>query len=106
MTSSYRQKLIDDNLWDEESGIYVNRVPNGDFYRRMSPTLFYSMQTAGPSDDRVDTMMKKWMLNPDQFCITPDGDFKGNTDKCYWGLPSIAASDPAFPELGYWRGYG
>jgi hypothetical protein len=24
---------------------------------------------------------------------------------CYWGLPSISADDPAFPKLGYWRGY-
>ena len=33
------------------------------------------------------------------------GDFAGNKDTCYWGLPSIEASDPAFPPLGYWRGY-
>jgi len=25
--------------------------------------------------------------------------------RCYWGLPSISADDPAFPPLGYWRGY-
>ena len=25
--------------------------------------------------------------------------------QCYWGLPSISASDPAFPPLGYWRGF-
>ena len=30
---------------------------------------------------------------------------KGNADSCYWGLPSIQASDPAYPPLGYWRGY-
>ena len=23
----------------------------------------------------------------------------------YWGLPSIQHADPAFPALGYWRGY-
>jgi hypothetical protein len=26
-------------------------------------------------------------------------------DECFWGLPSISADDPAFPPLGYWRGY-
>ena len=30
---------------------------------------------------------------------------KGNQESCYWGLPSIEASDPAFQKLGYWRGY-
>jgi hypothetical protein len=32
-------------------------------------------------------------------------DFAGNADECYWGLPSIQRGDPAFPPLGYWRGY-
>ena len=38
-------------------------------------------------------------------CISPAGDFGGNADDCYWGLPSIERADPAFPPLGYWRGY-
>ena len=33
------------------------------------------------------------------------GDFAGNADTCYWGLPSINAADPAYPPLGYWRGF-
>merc|ERR1712187_139277 len=49
--------------------------------------------------------MKKWMLNSSRFCISPNGDFAGNSETCYWGLPSISADDPAFPPLGYWRGY-
>jgi len=97
--------LIEENLWDEESGIYVNKVPDGPFYRRIAPTSFYAMQTSGPSDKRVDTMMTEWMMNPRHFCVSPAGDFAGNSDKCWWGLPSIQASDAAFPSLGYWRGY-
>jgi hypothetical protein len=27
----------------------------------------------------------------------------GVTDECFWGLPSIAADDPAFAAGGYWR---
>ncbi len=78
-------------------------------------------------------MMRDWLMNPAHFCISPNGDFANNTDDCYWGLPSIEASDPvllpfypfptlsillthsilrifvyylqAFPALGYWRGY-
>ena len=34
-----------------------------------------------------------------------EGDFKGNTPRCYWGLPSISADDAAFPKQGYWRGF-
>ena len=32
--------------WDEASGAYVNRFPNGSFYRRLSPTTFYPMLAA------------------------------------------------------------
>ena len=50
-------------------------------------------------------MMEQWLHSPEHFCISPNGDFAGNKDTCYWGLPSIQAADPAYPPLGYWRGY-
>ena len=50
-------------------------------------------------------MIEQWLFNKDRFCIAQEGDFSGLNDTCYWGLPSIQASDPAFPPLGYWRGY-
>ena len=50
-------------------------------------------------------MVSEWLLSPDHFCISPAGDFAGNADECYWGLPSIERSDAAYPPLGYWRGY-
>ena len=78
---------------------------NNTFYRRVSPTSFYALQTGGPSDARADTMVRTWLLSPEHFCVAPDGDFAGNSPDCWWGLPSIARSDAAFPKLGYWRGY-
>ena len=50
-------------------------------------------------------MAESWLTNKSRFCVAPNGDYQGNDDTCYWGLPSIEASDPAFPALGYWRGY-
>ena len=49
--------------------------------------------------------MRGWLMNSSRFCVAPHGDFAGNRDDCYWGLPSIAADDPAYPPLGYWRGF-
>lgn len=102
--AAMRQKLSEE-LWDQESGAFVNKFPNNTFYRRVSPTSFYPLLTGGPTAEQADTMMTRWLMNRTRFCITPNGDFAGNTDTCYWGLPSISADDAAFPPLGYWRGY-
>ena len=57
------------------------------------------------TDEQAAAMVSNWLLSPDHFCIAPEGDMAGNSDSCWWGLPSIEASDPAYPPLGYWRGY-
>lgn len=97
--------LIEAHLWDEQSGAFVNRIPDGSFVRRVSPTSFYPLQTGAPADDRARRMALGWLLNSSRFCLSPNGDFAGNSDSCYWGLPSISADDDAYPALGYWRGY-
>ena len=100
---------ISANLWNEELGIFVNRFSsdhnNGTFYEHISPTSFYALQAKAATDAQAATMAEKWLMNSSRFCIAENGDFKGNKDTCYWGLPSIEASDPAYPPLGYWRGY-
>ena len=100
---------ISDNLWDEDLGIFVNRFSadhnNGSFYEHVSPTSFYALQAHAATDDQAARMAENWMLNSSRFCVAPNGDYAGNRDTCYWGLPSIEASDPAYPPLGYWRGY-
>lgn len=83
----------------------MNKFVNGSFYRRISPTSFYALQTSAPNDTQATAMIEQWLFNKDRFCIAEDGDFSGLDDTCYWGLPSIQASDPAYPPLGYWRGY-
>jgi hypothetical protein len=86
-------------------GIYVNKMPDGRWNRRVSPTSFYALQTNSSSSERVGRLMSEWLLSKQHFCISRSGDFSGNDDACYYGLPSIDRSDPAFPKLGYWRGY-
>eukprot|EP01043_Picozoa_sp_COSAG02_P045531 COSAG02_NODE_4174_length_5669_cov_16.261580_4_plen_215_part_00 len=75
------------------------------WYNRISPTNFYPMQTGIATDEQAITMVERWLTPKDRFCIAVDGDSKGNDPGCHWGLPSISASDPAFPPLGYWRGF-
>ena len=96
---------IRDYLWDESSRTFVNRFANGSFYRRVSPTSFYALFAKAATDSQAEAMVQDWLLSPERFCVAPAGDFAGNKDTCYWGLPSISADDPAYPPLGYWRGY-
>lgn len=100
------RELVGAHLWDETRQVFANRFPlNDSLSERISPTSFYAMFSRAPSDNQAAEMVERWLLNPNRFCVAPEGDFEGNSDACHWGLPSISADDPAFPKLGYWRGY-
>ena len=103
--ASHFRSLIAQHLWDQESGAFVNRLRSGEFYRRVSPTSFYALGAGAATDAQAEAFVKGWLLNSSRFGITIDGDFAGNSDQNFWGLPSISADDPSFPKLGYWRGF-
>ncbi len=79
-------------LWDPQSGIFLHKdLHTGEFGHRLSPTNFYPMLAKGATPGQADEMIRKHLLNPDEF----------------WGervLPAIARNDPAFNDQEYWRG--
>eukprot|EP01052_Picozoa_sp_SAG31_P000967 SAG31_NODE_30_length_32545_cov_9.378999_30_plen_802_part_00 len=105
--AGHLRSLIGQHLWDEELGIYANKFSrNGSFYRRISPTSFFPLLANAATDEQAQTIVNNWLHSPGRFCIAYDGDFANNSDNCYWGLPSIVASDPAYDwtKSGPWRG--
>lgn len=108
-------------LWDPSNngGIFTNKFagqlhgtcpPNllpckDGFYQRISPTSFYAMLGGIATDEQATAMVTNWLLSKDHFSISKTGDSVGNDDSCWNGLPSIARSDPAFLQNGYWRGH-
>lgn len=85
------KKRINDHLWNEEEGIYLNRHWNGDFSLRLSPTNFYPLLARIPSPEQAERMINEHLMNPEEF----------------WGefvLPSISRNDKAFKHNNYWRG--
>jgi hypothetical protein len=120
------QTLIQQHHWNEDIGILANKFSakyictcqcnasgivtgtncssedccNDGWYNRISPTSFYPMQSHIATDAQATTMMERWLMNKNRFCIASEGDSAGNSAGCYWGLPSISASDSAFPPLG------
>lgn len=87
-----RSKAGLEELWDEESGCYVNRrTDTGEFYRRLSPTNFYALLSDKVSPVRVERMVREHFFNPAEFY----GEYM---------LPSISRSDPGYKDQNYWRG--
>lgn len=86
-----RFKKLTSTLWNEEQGIYLNKLlaTNG-LSDRLSPTLFYPMIAEIPSAEQSQTMITKHLRSPDEF----GGRYI---------IPSIARNDPSYDNI-YWRG--
>ena len=84
-------RRINEQLWDEAHGLYCNRHWDGRFSNRWSPTSFFPLIAGVAPRDRAERMVREHLLNEREF----------------WGryvIPSIARSDPAYPDNDYWRG--
>ena len=89
-SARYRAKLA--TLWDESSGVFLNKdLHTGQFSPRLSPTNFYPLFAKAATPAQADIMIKKHLLNPQEFW----GE---------WVIPAIARNDPAFGDQQYWRG--
>jgi hypothetical protein len=89
-SARYRARLA--TLWDEKSGIFLNRdLHTGQPSPRLSPTNFYPLIARAATPDQARIMIEKHLMNPDEFW----GDYV---------IPSIARNDPAFHDQQYWRG--
>ena len=85
------QGTINSTLWDEDTGIYLNRYWDGRYNYRLSPTNFYPLIAGIASERQAERIVNEHLLN----------------DKEFWGeyvIPSIAKNDEAFKDNDYWRG--
>jgi len=86
----YRASLA--TLWSEPDGIFLNKdLHTGQLSHRLSPTNFYPLLARAATPAQAQTMIKKHLLNPDEFWGQ-------------WIIPSIARNDPAYKDQDYWRG--
>ncbi|MCL2513284.1 MAG: hypothetical protein FWF08_05220 [Oscillospiraceae bacterium] len=84
-------RLINEELWDEKTGCYMNRHWTGEFDPCLSLTHFYPLTAGIVQPERMDRLVNGHLLNPDEF----------------WGeyvIPNVSRSDPAFNDQDYWRG--
>lgn len=84
------RKTVNEKLWSEEEGIYLNRHWNGSFSRRLSPESFYPL-AAGLADKEKAKRMMAILLDMKKFW----GDYP---------LPTVSRDDPAFAASAPGRG--
>lgn len=82
---------INELLWSEQHGAYLNRTWDGRFSDVLTPMIFYPLMAGIPSEAQAERLVNEHLLSPDEF----------------WGdcvIPSVARNHPAFPDNDYWRG--
>jgi putative isomerase len=83
--------LIRDRLWDDERGVFANRLWGGPFARSLAPTSFYPMTAGVATPEQAERMVREHLLDPARF----GGD---------WPVAGTPHDDPAAAENVYWRG--
>jgi len=86
---------INEQLWNEELGIYCSRMwgaegKSGAFLTRLTPMNFYPLTCGAPDAERAKRVLKV-MTDPKKFW----GE---------WILPTLAYDDPLFAKQDYWNG--
>ncbi len=85
-------KTILSTLWDEKSGIFLNkRTDTDEKSSRISPTNFYPMLAKACTQKQAERMIKEHYFNKNEFYGV-------------YVLPSISRNDPGFKDNNYWRG--
>ncbi len=95
-----------EKLWDPVQGAFLDLyVATGVFSTRLTPTIFYPLLGGAASEAQARALLAH-LYNKSEFCVSaaPSAD---NPERCFWGLPSVSAADPAFMQPQgyiYWRG--
>jgi putative isomerase len=89
--SQEHKERIRERLWDEERGIFANRLWSGKFTDSVAPTSFYPMLCGAATPEQAATLVERHLLD--------ENGFWGP-----WPVPACSRSDPAFQDNVYWRG--
>ena len=95
-------RLFDDGPQQSFMDLYVN---SGRFSTHLSPTSLYPLMAGAATAPQVRAMVGH-LTNASELCVS--ANYESNPETCYWGLPSISASDPSYMQpldYVYWRGY-
>jgi len=84
-----RQK-IRTGLWDDQRGMFVNRLRSGAFVRSVGPTSFYPLVAGVPTQEQATRLVAH---------LDDSSTFAGP-----FVIPGTSRDDPAAADNTYWRG--
>lgn len=94
-------------MWDPAQGSFADvYVQSGQFSAVKTPNIFYPLFAHAATEAQVESMVNRYLLNASHFCVS-ESFATTNPSTCYWGLPSVSASDKTYmqpPSFIYWRG--
>lgn len=83
---------IQQYLWNDDLGIYLDRREDGGWHERLTIASFWPLLAGLPTDEQARTLIAGHLKNPREFAPP-------------YLFPTLAASDPDFDPTGhYWRG--
>jgi glycogen debranching enzyme len=83
--------LVNDRLWDDQRGAWLNRHWSGEVDPVIAPMLFLPITAGIAPPDRAARFIDEHLLN----------------EKELWGeyvIPTVSRSEPSFADQDYWRG--
>ena len=97
------KQRINETLWNDELGIYLNRYINGGWCKHKSPTSFYPMLAGCPTEEMLKRLVEH-LINENEFW----GEYVIVTlskDDPDYGIPSTYGHpETEYPPYSYWRG--
>jgi len=85
------KQRIATHLWDDERGVFANRLLTGEFVQSLAPTSFYPLAAGIGDEQQRRSLIDNYLNNDKKFAGT-------------YCLPSCTRDDPAYNDNVYWRG--
>lgn len=84
------KRLIRQELWHEESGMFLDRLPDGEWITVKTPATYWTMMTGVATKAQAERMVA-YLRDAKVFATA-------------WPIPCVAANEKTYAPNDYWRG--
>jgi putative isomerase len=92
MRADHTKKRVQDNLWSEKLGVYLDRLPKTkELVETITPVTFWAMLAGIATQEQAQRMVAETLENPAALGTR-------------FPMPCVSRSDSRFDPTNYWRG--